>query len=54
MTSLPKREFTAEFRSQALKLVREGGVPRAEGGPPTEDLAADVGELDEAGAPAAP
>jgi transposase len=30
MTSLPKRKFTAEFRSQAVKLLREGGVPQVE------------------------
>lgn len=30
MTALPKRKFTAEFRSQAVKLVREGGVAQAE------------------------
>jgi len=30
MTALPKRKFTAEFRSQAVKLVREGGVVQAQ------------------------
>jgi len=30
MTSLPKRRFTAEFRTQAVRLVRQGGVAQAE------------------------
>lgn len=30
MTSLPKRKFTAEFRTQAVRLVKEGGAPQAE------------------------
>ena len=30
MQTLPKRKFTAEFRTQAVKLVRESDVPQAE------------------------
>lgn len=30
MTALPKRKFTAEFRTQAVRLVKEGGAPQAE------------------------
>ncbi len=30
MTGLPKRKFTPEFRTQAVKLVKEGGAPQAE------------------------
>jgi transposase-like protein len=30
METLPKRKFTAEFRTQAVKLVRESDVPQAE------------------------
>ncbi len=30
METLPKRKFTAEFRTQAVKLVRESKVPQAE------------------------
>ena len=30
MTALPKRKFTAEFRTQAVKLVKDGGAPQAE------------------------
>jgi len=30
MGTMPKRKFTAEFRTQAVKLVRDAQIPQAE------------------------